>query len=242
MDKTFIAATAMVALLAGGPAFAGSVGDLAQATTPSTQADQTGQRKGDPGTKIPPKTSTGGAVQSLGGSTTSTPSAQRPSTMQPSAQQPSGQLPSTQADRTGQREGDPGTRIPPETTTGGAVQSLGGSTTPSAAPMGAAGTTTMGTTTMGTTTMGRPWTASSVIGTDVVNTAGNTIGEVDDLEVHPDNRVVAIISVGGFLGIGDRKVAVPMDQLRMGPQNAFVYNATKEQLESMPVYRPVSVN
>ena len=45
------------------------------------------------------------------------------------------------------------------------------------------------------------------------------------------------MSVGGFLGIGDKKVAVPLDQLQLGEDETYLMSAeTEEQLEQMPEY------
>jgi hypothetical protein len=37
-----------------------------------------------------------------------------------------------------------------------------------------------------------------------------------------------ILSVSGFLGIGDKLVAVPVDQIKVGPGAQFITNLTKE--------------
>jgi hypothetical protein len=50
--------------------------------------------------------------------------------------------------------------------------------------------------------------------------------------------VLAIISVGGFLGIGDKLVAVPFDQLQLDKDKAILMSsATEEQLKAMPEYK-----
>ena len=56
--------------------------------------------------------------------------------------------------------------------------------------------------------------ASKLIGTAVYNDQNTKIGSVDDLILTDEDKVVlAIISVGGFLGIGSKLVAIPYDQL-----------------------------
>ena len=76
---------------------------------------------------------------------------------------------------------------------------------------------------------------------DVYDTAGNKIGEVDDLIV-ADNQSVeaAIVSVGGFLGIKEKYVAVPINALRPTERNGkwrLIMNATKEILKSAPGFK-----
>lgn len=81
--------------------------------------------------------------------------------------------------------------------------------------------------------------ASDVLGMDVQNGQQEEIGEVDDLIITEDNTVVhAVVSVGGFLGMGDKLVTVPYSELQLpADKSAYVvYNATKEQLEAKPEF------
>lgn len=58
------------------------------------------------------------------------------------------------------------------------------------------------------------WLASGLIGQDIVNAAGENIGVIDDLLLDKGGRVAsAVIGVGGFLGIGEKRVAVPFASL-----------------------------
>lgn len=83
--------------------------------------------------------------------------------------------------------------------------------------------------------------ASKIIGMDVVNDKDETIGKVDDILIGPGNKATAaVISVGGFLGIGSKWVAVPYDQLRPASNDSkslTIPNASKEQLKAMPEFR-----
>lgn len=82
-------------------------------------------------------------------------------------------------------------------------------------------------------------TAEEIIGRDVVNKNGEEVGQVETLVVQPDKGDVhAVISVGGFLGIGDRDVAVPLKELDFGKDNVTLKSQqTKEDLEALPEYR-----
>ena len=57
--------------------------------------------------------------------------------------------------------------------------------------------------------------SDDLVGSDVMNRRNNEmVGQVSDLVLNKDGQVVAvIISVGGFLGIGDRDVAIGWDQI-----------------------------
>ena len=59
------------------------------------------------------------------------------------------------------------------------------------------------------------WRSSQIVGATVYNDRDERIGSVDDLIVGQDGKISeAVLSVGGFLGIGAKLVAVPYDQLR----------------------------
>lgn len=84
--------------------------------------------------------------------------------------------------------------------------------------------------------------ASELIGATVYDRTGDeaqSIGEINDLIVEKDARVsAAIIGVGGFLGMGEKDVAVSFDALEMTTDvdgNRYVIlQTTKEQLEAAP--------
>ena len=79
-----------------------------------------------------------------------------------------------------------------------------------------------------------------VIGAPVVNGTGDAVGTVDDLLVAASAEAPrAVLSVGGFLGIGDRLVSVPYGALSIartddGP--GIAYEATEGALEALPTF------
>lgn len=117
------------------------------------------------------------------------------------------------------------------------------STHPSTTKSGAADTT--GSTGMSTRSPSGSMAASGemsakdLIGTNVKNQQGETVGEIEDLLVTKDGNVShAVLSVGGFLGVGDRRVEVPLDDMQIGSNGKQVtYNVTKDQLKQMPEYK-----
>jgi hypothetical protein len=80
--------------------------------------------------------------------------------------------------------------------------------------------------------------ASKVIGSSVLNEAGETIGKIDDLLVTRDDKEpYAVVSIGGFLGLGTHMVAVRYDSLRFDPDNKIVLpGGTKEGLTMLPAF------
>lgn len=76
---------------------------------------------------------------------------------------------------------------------------------------------------------------SRLIGSAVYNDQNERVGSIDDLVMTQDNRVtMAVVSVGGFLGLGSKLVAVPWNQLRPEAERVVLPGVSKEQLNDMP--------
>jgi sporulation protein YlmC with PRC-barrel domain len=80
---------------------------------------------------------------------------------------------------------------------------------------------------------------SEIIGANVLNNSGVSIGKVDDLIITQDGKAPqAVLSVGGFLGVGARLVAVPYDSFKISIDSKVTYpNATKENLAALPEFQ-----
>jgi sporulation protein YlmC with PRC-barrel domain len=82
--------------------------------------------------------------------------------------------------------------------------------------------------------------ANDFIGKRVYSRAGDDIGEVNDLIVTGNGGVQAVIlGVGGFLGIGEKDVAISMasiDMAKDGEAVKLVVDGTKEQFTAAPAY------
>jgi len=79
---------------------------------------------------------------------------------------------------------------------------------------------------------------SKVVGSSVVNEAGESVGTIDDLIVTPNEKVpFAVLSVGGFLGIGTKYVVVPYSALEVNDKRMMLRGATKESLKSLPEFK-----
>jgi sporulation protein YlmC with PRC-barrel domain len=81
--------------------------------------------------------------------------------------------------------------------------------------------------------------ASKLSGADVYNRNKDTIGTLDDLIVSPaaDRGTYAILSVGGFLGMGKHLVAVPFNDLQINNRRVVLPDATKKSLEALPEFK-----
>ena len=84
------------------------------------------------------------------------------------------------------------------------------------------------------------WRASSLIGTNIKNADGETVGEIKDLYVDLKTQEVVsvIISSGGFLGLADTLSSVPLSTLRYDNQTkVFKISLSKAQLEKQPQFK-----
>lgn len=78
--------------------------------------------------------------------------------------------------------------------------------------------------------------ASKLIGSNVVNPEGKDLGKIEDVAIDPDSGRVAyaVLSFGGFLGIGDKYFAIPWQSLKFGNQDdeKITLAVEKSQLEN----------
>ncbi len=90
---------------------------------------------------------------------------------------------------------------------------------------------------------------SEVLGTDFIGTpvndkSGQQIGKIANLVFDQNGRIeLAVIGVGGWLGIGEKDVAVPFEAMKSdeaGGKHVFVIDATKDQLKAAPVYETLN--
>jgi sporulation protein YlmC with PRC-barrel domain len=79
--------------------------------------------------------------------------------------------------------------------------------------------------------------ASGLIGMDVRNQQDERLGEIKDLvlDLQSGKIAYAVLSVGGFLGIGDKLIAVPPSAFTTGTdQDRLVLNADKARIQNSP--------
>jgi sporulation protein YlmC with PRC-barrel domain len=89
--------------------------------------------------------------------------------------------------------------------------------------------------------------ASKLIGTNVYNLANENVGEIEDLIIDNGKTVKAVVvSVGGFLGIGDHNIAVQPGSVILSEKRdgsaRVVINTTKEDLKKAPAFNFADVD
>ncbi len=80
--------------------------------------------------------------------------------------------------------------------------------------------------------------ASKIIGAPVVNEANEPIGKVDDVLVGRNDRVLySVLSVGGFLGVGSKLIAVPYSSLQVADDKMVLPGGSKDALKALPEFK-----
>jgi hypothetical protein len=83
--------------------------------------------------------------------------------------------------------------------------------------------------------------ADTLIGNDVVNNQEEDLGDIKEIMLDMRNGRVcyAVLSFGGFLGIGEKLFAVPWQALHLDTVNKrFMLNVDKQRLKSAPGFDP----
>jgi sporulation protein YlmC with PRC-barrel domain len=83
---------------------------------------------------------------------------------------------------------------------------------------------------------------SDLLNKSVKSVSGENVGDVNDIRIDKSGKVAAVIvGVGGFLGLGEKNVALPYEQLSFtrGADGALIITAdvTKESLQSAPEWK-----
>lgn len=78
--------------------------------------------------------------------------------------------------------------------------------------------------------------ASDLKGTDVFNPQGQNLGHIKDVMVDTVNGkiIYAVLSFGGFLGLGDKYFAVPVQAFTIDRNNNLILDVDKERLKNAP--------
>ncbi len=87
--------------------------------------------------------------------------------------------------------------------------------------------------------------ATSVLGRQVHDPSGQVVGRIVDVLVTEAGMPrAAVIDFGGFMGVGNRQVAVSWSALQFGPgptENTITINLTQDQIKAIPDFkRPVT--
>jgi len=89
-------------------------------------------------------------------------------------------------------------------------------------------------------TLLRPRRATEIKGMAIRNSQGQSLGKIDELVIGTDGTITyAIMSHGGFLGIGDKLIPIPWKAVKQGKDdNSLIVNIARETLEKAPSFDP----
>lgn len=79
--------------------------------------------------------------------------------------------------------------------------------------------------------------ASTMIGNPVINVAGDDLGQIEEIMIDIDTGRVAyaVLSFGGFLGVGEKLFAVPWGALQLSAvAHEFVLDVDEDRLKNAP--------
>jgi sporulation protein YlmC with PRC-barrel domain len=74
--------------------------------------------------------------------------------------------------------------------------------------------------------------ADKLSGKSVVTAEGEEIGEIDEVGYSSTHQErVAVIEVGGFLGVGEKRIALPLSELQIGADDEVETTMTRDSIE-----------
>jgi hypothetical protein len=78
--------------------------------------------------------------------------------------------------------------------------------------------------------------ATDLLGKSLFDSSDQRVGEIEDLLIGSDGTVrAAVVDIGGFLGVGERPVAIRWPQLEISQlEERIAVSATKDQLAALP--------
>ncbi len=87
--------------------------------------------------------------------------------------------------------------------------------------------------------MQKPLHGNQLIGADIRNLKNEDLGEIQDVVFDPQKKEIryVVIAHGGFLGVGDKQIAVPWNKLKAttdDDERIYVLDVSEETLEQAP--------
>ena len=77
-----------------------------------------------------------------------------------------------------------------------------------------------------------------IVGKDVYGADNRNMGEVEDVVMGANGQVESVlVDVGGFLGLGARRVAIPISQIQLGQGDRLTTTMTEAQAKKQPEYK-----
>jgi predicted outer membrane protein/sporulation protein YlmC with PRC-barrel domain len=71
---------------------------------------------------------------------------------------------------------------------------------------------------------------------NLYNTQGNELGDVERVVQGPDGKQYIVIGAGGFLGIGEKHVAIPVERVALRGDRLIIQGLTEDQIRALPSF------
>jgi hypothetical protein len=68
------------------------------------------------------------------------------------------------------------------------------------------------------------------------NAREEKLGDIDEIYAGPDNRLFAVVTYGGFLGLGEKRVVVPLEQVAMRGDRLVAESLSDDQIRALPSF------
>ena len=103
-----------------------------------------------------------------------------------------------------------------------------------------AGVVKLGVTVAETELVAAGYRARKLIGATVYNDQNEKVGKIEDMIIAPDGKLsVAVVDIGGFLGLGAHRVAIPVEQFTQIEPKIVLPGASKQALKGLPEFKYV---
>ena len=79
-------------------------------------------------------------------------------------------------------------------------------------------------------------TVSRVDDMNLYNTQGNELGDVERVVQGPDGKQYVVIGAGGFLGMGEKHVAIPVERVALRGDRLIIQGLTEDQIRALPSF------
>jgi sporulation protein YlmC with PRC-barrel domain len=100
-----------------------------------------------------------------------------------------------------------------------------------------AGTVPLGVAVAKAELVAKGWRARKLLNEPVYNDKNEKIGKIEDFVISPDGKVsLAILEIGGFLGLGEHRVAIPVEQFEQIYPRLVLPGADKNALKKLPEF------